>query len=139
MKLPIKIALGVVLFLALAGILGALYLFTKQHKDLQKVRPDYVISATGLQKEFESDESGSTAKYVNRIIEVSGIIGSVKSGEENIVSISLKTGSDFSVVICTFPAGTDLVKFISGEEVKIRGECSGFLMDVLLNNCAVVK
>ncbi|MCU0462130.1 MAG: OB-fold putative lipoprotein [Bacteroidales bacterium] len=139
MKLPVKIALGVVFFLALAGILAALYLYNKQHKDLQKVKPDYVITASELQKEFESDESGSTAKYVNRIIEVSGIIGSVKRGEQNIVSVTLKTESDFSVVICTFPPATDPEKLVTGKNVTIRGECSGFLMDVLLNNCAVVK
>ncbi|MCX6333592.1 MAG: hypothetical protein NT092_04720 [Bacteroidia bacterium] len=139
MKLYIKIALWVVFFLALAGILAALYLFNKQHKDLQKTKPDIVISAIDLQKEFESDESGSTAKYVDRIIEVAGTIGSVKSGEENILSVTLKTGSDFSVVICTFPPGTDPSKFIAGNDVSVRGECSGFLMDVLLNNCVVVK
>jgi hypothetical protein len=138
MKLSIKITLGVVLFLALAGILWALIEFNKQHKDLQKAKPDYVISAVDLQKEFESDESASTSKYVNSIIEVSGTIESVKSGEENILSVTLKTGSDFSVVICTFPPGTDPAKFIAGNEVTIRGECSGFLMDVLLNNCVVI-
>jgi hypothetical protein len=139
MKTPVKIALAFVSLLILGGILAGLTLFTKKHKDLQKVNPDFVISAVDLQKEFESNESASTAKYVNKIIEVSGTIGSVKSGEENILSVALKTESDFSVVICTFASGADQANFTDGSQVKIRGECSGFLMDVLLNNCVVVK
>ena len=27
----------------------------------------------------------------------------------------------------------------AGNEITLRGECSGFLMDVLLNNCALIK
>ena len=43
-----------------------------------------------------------------------------------------------SSVICTFPKLTDPSKFKTGEEITLRGECSGFLMDVLLNNCSIV-
>jgi len=138
MKKHIMIALFVVFFMALAGILAALYLFNLQHKDLLKVKPDFVFTATDLQKAFDEDEAAATAKFVNKIIEVTGIIESVKTGEGNILSVTLKTGSVFSSVICTFPPGTDSSVFVVGKQVVIRGECSGLLMDILLNNCVVV-
>ena len=139
MKTYVKISLFVVIFIALSAILAALYLFNLKHKDLAKAKPDFVISATLLQKAFEDNEKTASGKYINKIIEVSGKIASIKAVENNIVNISLVTGSDLSSVICTFPSITDLSKFKDGDEIILRGECSGYLMDVLLNNCAVIK
>jgi hypothetical protein len=138
MKPLVKIALFVMFFLALAGMLTALYLYNKQHKDLGKVKPDFVISAADLQKAFEENETSAASTYVNKVLEVSGTIESVKTGENNVLSIVLKTGSDLSTVICTFPPETDLSKFTPGNKITARGECSGFLMDVLLNNCVIL-
>jgi hypothetical protein len=139
MKTYVKILLGVVLFIALAGIWTALHLFNLQHKDLGKAKPDFVITAIDLQKAFEDNESAATAKYVNKVIEVHGTIESVKPGEGNILNVTLKTGSDLSSVICTFAKDADPSKLNSGNQITIRGECSGFLMDVLLNGCSLIK
>ena len=139
MKTPVKIALAVVFIVAVGGILAALYLYNLKPKDLQNVRPDFIITATALLKAFEDDEKGSSAKYINKIIEVSGEIVSAKPGEKNTFNIILKTGSDFSSVICTFPVFPDTTILKTGTRITLRGECSGFLMDVLLNNCAVIE
>lgn len=139
MKPLIKIVLAVVLFIAIAGIGAGLYLYNLKHKDLSNVKPDFVITATDLQKVFEENESRANAMYINKVIEVSGEVSSVKPGENNTISITLKTGSEMSSVICTFPASGKLVSLTQGSPVTIRGECSGYLMDVLLNNCAIPK
>jgi tRNA_anti-like len=140
MKLYIKIALGFVVFVALAGILAALYMFNLKHTDMAKARPDFKITSTILQKAFEDDETAASKLYINKILEVTGKIASVKPPAENkFISISLVTGSDLSSVICTFPAISDPSKLSVGEEITLRGECSGFLMDVLLNNCAIIQ
>lgn len=138
MKQSVKIALFTVFFLALAGILGGLIMFNKKHKDLQKVKPDFTISAIDLQKSFEENESDATIKFAGKILEISGIIGSVRQGEENITIVTLNSGSDLSSVICTFSSAVDAINLAAGEQITIRGECSGFLMDVLLNNCVRV-
>jgi hypothetical protein len=139
MKTYIKIALGVVTFIALSGILAALYLFNLKHTDMAKAKPDFVVTASLLQKAFEDDETKASTLYINKILEVTGTIASVKPAGNNIVSISLVTDSDLSSVICTFTAITDPGKFVPGKEITLRGECSGFLMDVLLNNCAIIE
>lgn len=139
MKLYVKIILGVVVFLAVAGIGSALYMFNMQHKDLNKTKPDFVISAVDLQKAFEDNETAATARYVKKVLEVSGVVESVKSVEGNVLNVTIKSGSDLSSVICTFPEATDQSKFTAGSTVKVRGECSGYLMDVLLNNCVLVN
>jgi len=137
MKTSIKIALFVVFFIGLAGILAGLYMYNMKQKDMAKTKPDFVISATNLQKEFEDDETGASAKFVNKVVEVTGIISSVKPTENNGISVTLLTGSDFSSVICTFTVVKDAEMLKQGKEITIRGECSGFLLDVLLNNCVI--
>jgi hypothetical protein len=138
MKTYIKIALFVVTFIALSAILAALYYYNLKHTDMAKAKPDFVLSASLLQKAFEDDETAASTKYIDKILEVTGTISSVKPADNDIISIFLLTGSDLASVICTFPAIDDPSKFRTGDEITLRGKCSGFLMDVLLNNCAVI-
>lgn len=139
MKTYVKIALGVVLFIAIGSILVALKMYNKKHTDTAKAKPDFVVTATILQKEFEDNETAASAKYINKIVEVTGTVVSVKPAENNSVNITLSTGSDMSSVICTFISLADPSAIKAGDQATVRGECSGFLMDVLLNNCALIK
>lgn len=138
MKTYVKVALFVVSFIAISAILAALYMFNLKHTDMSKARPDFVVTSTVLQKEFEDNETSASAKYINKILEVSGNIASVAKADSNTLNISLKTGSDISSVICTLTVFGDISDLKEGEEITLRGECSGFLMDVLLNNCAII-
>jgi hypothetical protein len=146
MKLYVKIALFIVFFLALITILTALYKFNMKHSDLAKAKPDFIITATALQKAFEDDDKKASATYINKILEVTGTIVSITPANGTNTNISLKTGNDISSVICTFTAIMDPLKLKTGEEIALRGECSGFTqlfsgeppVDVLLNNCAMI-
>ena len=139
MKSRLKIAVFVISLLVIAGIGTGIYLFNLRPGDLNKVKPDFTLTAPDLFKYFEENEAAATKKYVNKIVEVSGEIGSAKPGENGTLNVSLKTGSDLSSVICTFPGSRYPENMTEGSRITIRGECSGYLMDVLLNNCAVIK
>jgi hypothetical protein len=106
---------------------------------MAKAKPDFIITATLLQKEFEDDEAAASSKYINKILEVTGTIASIKPADKQIISISLNTASGLSSIICTFEAINDPSRLRNGDEITLRGECSGFLMDVLLNNCALIE
>ena len=137
MKKNLKIALIAIIIIALAGAAAGFYMYNLKPKDLGKVKPDLIVTASELQSAFEENETAAALKYVNKIVEVSGEVGSVEPGENNSVNISLKTNSSFSSVICTFPTGVGSGRVKEGSQISIRGECSGYLMDVLLNNCVV--
>jgi tRNA_anti-like len=137
MKKNLRIALIVTAVLAIAGAAIGYHLYNLKPKDLGREKPDFIITSADLQQSFEENETAATAKYVNRIIEVSGEVSSVERGENNSVNIALKTNSDFSSVICTFPSGIDPESVMTGSQISVRGQCSGYLMDVLLNNCVL--
>lgn len=139
LKRSYKFILIVILLTGLAGIITGIYFYNLRNKNLLKEKPDFTITAEDLQKEFESDENASTSKFVNKIVEVTGVISSIEKGENNAINVALTTGSSLSSVICTFPGNTDTSGLIAGRTVTLRGECSGFLMDVLLNNCVVIS
>ena len=139
MKTYVKVALFFVVFIAFSAILAALYFYNLKSSDLAKTKPDFVITAPALQKAFENNEAEASAKYIKKVLEVTGKIASIKPADNDVISISLVTESDLSSVICTFHAVKDKSIFQPGEEITLRGECSGFLMDVLLNNCALIR
>jgi hypothetical protein len=119
-----------------------LYLYNKQHKDLTKIKADYILEAHQLVTAFMTDEKAASEKYINRVIEVTGLVTSTEFGSaDSTLSLTLTGVGDNSGVICTFNGITDKsqVSYKDGERLTVRGECSGMLMDVLLNNCAVVK
>lgn len=139
MKTYVKVALFVVAFIALAAILAALYMFNLKHTDMAKAKPHFVVSAVALQEEFETDETAASIKYINKILEVTGKITSVKHSMNNSLNITLETENVLSDVNCSLPAVKDTSALIAGREITLRGECSGYLMDVQLNNCAVIN
>jgi len=139
MKPIVKIALLVVVLIAIGGLFAALYLYNLKPRDLQKAKPHFSISADDFQKAFNENEKAASTRYINKIIDVSGTIASVQSGEKNTFNVALKTGNELSSIICTFHSIKDTTILRSGNQIIIRGVCSGFLMDVLLNNCVIVK
>lgn len=134
-----KIILFVILLTGLAGIIAGIRFYNLRNKNLLKEKPDFTITAEELRKEFESDEIASTSKFVNKIVEVTGVVSSIDKGENNALNVTLTTGSSLSSIICTFSGNTDTLGLKAGQAVTLRGECSGFLMDVLLNNCVLIS
>ena len=59
-------------------ILGALYLYNLKATDMSKAKPDFIVTASALQKAFEDDETKASVTYINKIVEVTGKIASVK-------------------------------------------------------------
>jgi hypothetical protein len=138
MKPWIKVGAIVILVIGITGILTGLYFYNLKSKDLRKVKPDVTITSVDLQKAFEENEKEASAKYIGKVIEVRGEIASYKPGEKNSFNISLRTGNDLSLIICTLPVIPDSTGLSAGGTIAIRGVCSGYLMDVLMNNCVLI-
>ena len=52
-------------------------------------------------------------------------------------SISLDTGDAMASIICEFENQVDIANVKVGDKVKVKGFCTGMLMDVVLSRCSL--
>lgn len=121
----------IVLILALAGGgLYGLYMYNKKPASLANKQADVEVAAADLLADFENDESKANEKYLGKIVAVKGIVELI-TDEGGKQKIHLSTGNPMSVIICELsPEAKGSVN--GGDEVTIKGKCSGFLTDVIL-------
>ena len=139
MSKKVKIALVI---LVVAGAVAAaigLSIFNKPHQDLASTDAAYQIEAASLFSEFESDEAGANEKYLNQVLEVKGTVQDIQStGDGGMILVLGNAGDAFGVNCALLPeAKANAASIEKGAVVKVRGICTGYLMDVTLSRCIV--
>lgn len=135
-----KIILGIVVLLAVVAIY-AIYSINKPHKNIETAKEDIVITSPNLYSEFSENENKANEKYLDKLILISGIIDEISVDESKNVNLYLSVGSDsFGKVSCNFNSsdGAEALNYKQGMQVKVKGICTGYMMDVVLNKCVVV-
>ncbi|MCC7454718.1 MAG: hypothetical protein IT222_11160 [Crocinitomix sp.] len=135
MKKYIFIGLGLAIVI---GVSIGLYLFNEKVPTLEDTKPDFVISANDLFNEFEADETAALKKYENKVIEVTGKVLSVQSDPKQSTILLEAEMAMAGGVNCSFKYAQEK-EIAEGSQVRIKGQCQGFLMDVVLNNCFLME
>jgi hypothetical protein len=127
------------ILIVLAGIAWFVFLNVPQASNIGKPA-EFQLPATELFQAFEQDEATSNTKYIGKVIEVSGTIEEISTDEKGSPVVLLAGGGDFGGVLCTFEASEKdkVTALATGQNVKIKGSCSGMLMEVVLNRCSLV-
>ena len=115
--------------------------YNRGHKATGDLPSDFTIEAAGIFSEFDADEKAAGTKFNDKVIEVTGKIVSVETGKDGIVKVTLDGGGMLGGVICQLDPrsadkATDLKK---GDMATFKGICTGYLMDVILVRCDLVK
>lgn len=99
------------------------------------------VSAKELLTAFVADEAKANATYVGtteQAVRVTGSIRSIDPGEGATMNVVLETDDAMSGVVCEF-AKVDLPSaWKPGDQVSLKGICTGYLTDVILNRCTPV-
>jgi len=134
-KNKIKIALIVLLVLLVVTVIGV-KTYNKPHVDVVKTEAKYKLDAQQLINSFITDEDKASKKYVNTIIQVSGEALEISHG-----TISIKYENSASTVLCNLlPKEDEKLKTIKkGDKIKVKGICTGYLLDVVLVECVLIK
>ncbi len=99
------------------------------HASLAKSPIDFVLSPEELLLAFEEDEETANKKYLDKVIEVSGKV--VKTEESNgKTSIYLDANNPLSNIIFQLEKSEEEIKL--GDQIKLKGICTGYLLDVIL-------
>jgi hypothetical protein len=137
MKKKIMLAAGLIFLLA--GYAGY-KIWNKPHQDIAAADSFMTISAIDLLKAFQEDETGANARFLNKVLTIDGVIRQVRMGE-NLPTLDLNTSDELASVICNLDpfAKHPSVDFSVGQEIRIKGKCSGMLNDVIIDRCVVVE
>lgn len=108
-------------------------MYNKPRTDLHEAQAAFSLSASELVEAFASDEQQANTQYLGQILEVRGRVSELIE-EENAFGIILD-GGDLGTVYCAFVEQPDGVA--TGRSVTVKGVCSGYLMDVVLNDCVI--
>ena len=97
-----------------------------------------VVGAKDIVKEFQTNESASNTKYLNKVAEISGEVIEAKKDQTGKPTVTLKSDDSFSNVFVTL-RGDKQLEVKGGATITIRGVVTGFLSDVVINDGIVVK
>ncbi len=116
------------------------YLYNKPHQSIADEAPAFSINVNKIINDYEADEKKANELYLGKIVEVSGLISEKTLDSKGNYSIILQ-GPDLAGVSCEFEpnAQNSLTNLKEGQEVKIKGICTGILMDVVLVDCVYVN
>ena len=123
------------------GMIGAgvgYYMYNKPVASLENKKPDVEVSAVKLISDYEADEKNADGMYLGKIVEVTGKIAAI-TVEEGKTKVQIETGNPMSMIICELEEGSEAGSIKAGDEIKIKGMCSGYLSDVILVQASLVN
>lgn len=133
--MKLKKILWVIFFLVLILLSIAYYLYNKPHKNIAASRPDFELTTDSLFSAFNEDETAANAKYLEKVIVVSGNIDHTAFDNPEAPIVILSTNSGAGTVTCGFEASLleSLKKLKDGDPIKIKGQCKGMTGDASLD------
>jgi hypothetical protein len=136
-----NIALIIIGIIVVGGAATGYYLYTKTTPDVAGITPEYTLTADELTQAFNSDEQKATKKYAGEVIEVSGQISEKTANDTSMTFILTGQKDTSSGVRCSFsPNALDQAKkYGVGDQVELKGKCTGKLFEVVLINCYPVN
>jgi hypothetical protein len=118
-----------------ANIVGFL-VWNKPHDTVDN-KEGIKITAEALTKAFEANEQSANGTYINKVMEVSGVVSEVSKNQDGRTVILLQSEDPLSGVQCTMK--DDKLSFNNGQQASIKGFCNGYTSVVLLTDCVQTK
>lgn len=130
----------IVLVLIIISLFFIINLYNKPFIDIKKSNPELVISAQEILSDYQADENLANKKYVDNLIQIKGEIADI-SFDNGISIITLKDISGFSSIICHMlpEANLNVLKLKKGNQIVIKGVCTGFLIDIMMVRCVLTN
>lgn len=135
----IKKILVAVIIIAVLAVVAFIAVYNKPHQSTDDV--DKEVTAIELIKAFDNNEAQANETYLDKVIEVKGKVRQVIEQENSFIVLLGDDSSLMSGVSCTLDNKDDSVAYglKAGDELVVRGICTGYLLDVVLVNCKIIN
>ncbi|MCX6256991.1 MAG: hypothetical protein NTW49_03700 [Bacteroidia bacterium] len=146
MKLAWKIVLIIIAAGIIIGFSIVYYMYHKPHRDIAGAKADFTMVAADLVKQYVNDQKSCNAKYLDKVIIVTGKIADLSHNGN--IGLTIVLENQMEGINCAMDTKyfnenkTMLNSLANGSEVKIKGICSGFddtFQCVGLDKCTIVK
>lgn len=127
-----KIIIAVLILIVIVAV-TVFKVYNKPHINVTKTAPDISIFYKELINEFEADENKANSKYLDEIIQISGPISKIAL-ERGKTIITIGEEELFGNIDCHMSSEEkdDFEKLKVGQEIKLKGVCTGYLLNVVL-------
>lgn len=129
------IPLGIGAVLIGGGI--AYYLYNKPHRNVAAEEAAFTVTADEIFDAFEADEQAANAKYLDKVVAVSGPLAEVTVNDAGQSVLTITAANAMLGGINATMQDKEAPKVNIGEPVMVKCRCTGYLMDVILINCTV--
>lgn len=131
----ISFTLGCALVAFLAGLL--IHLYSKPPRNVAN-ETGIPVTATELYAQFSSDHIQANQAYLNKVLQVSGRVLTIKNSRYAEPVVILSTGNPLFGVACSLSQAEPSAQPVKpGETITIKGICTGYLSDVVLSNSII--
>ncbi len=131
---------GIICLLAL-GIF--LYMNANAGKgiDVEKTSAHAVVTAANLLQEYEANEDKANETYASKVIQVKGALIDVKSTSETELQLTLEAENSIGNVVCNLEENNEIAleDLKIGKVVNIKGLCTGYMFDVVLDQSIIIN
>lgn len=133
----------IVLTLIIVGVGIGLKMFFKPHADVNRMKADFKVEAPILIDEFQKKEDASTAKYSEKVLEISGKLASksqLPNGSTLLVLEDEMQGISCQLDNNWVQANQPIIQSLQvGSPVTVKGICQGYLMEIKVSPAVVLK
>ena len=137
-----KIMIAVAVTVAVVGGAFAWKAYDRAPSTGASMAAKETVSAAALLAAFNANEQAATAKYVGtteQVVQVHGTIRAIEPTGDGKMNVTLETGDALAGVVCEFSKGDSPMTWKTGDEVAVKGICTGLLLDVILVRCVAVE
>jgi len=130
------------LVIIIIGGIGTMsYVFRSPENSVKNESAIYSLSSDDLYTAFNDNEATANEKYLGKIIDVTGEVTEIQKTNNGQLILLLSCNSPLGGVRCTFETQQEklLQKVTKGTKHSIKGKCSGFLAEVVLDNCCLLN
>ncbi|HEX6846608.1 MAG TPA: hypothetical protein VF144_06500 [Chitinophagaceae bacterium] len=114
--------------------------YNRKNEDTGSLRPDYVVTASTIIKEFETDQESATKKYSDKIILIEGYLKDILKDDRGFYSLMIGDTTSMSSVKCSMDTAhnQEAASLQKGTAAVIKGVCAGFNADELLGSDVIL-
>jgi hypothetical protein len=139
MKKTIYISLTMIV-LMIAG--AVYYVFNKPHRKAAGEDAAFSMPAEQLFKEYESNDTLASKKFLDKVIEVKGKVTNVQVDQKGGIVLMLDEREGMAGIACSIDEGSkEKAKSLkAGQTISLKGICTGgdAMFGVTLNKCEVI-